>query len=333
MAFLEEQGVVDFDQAEVQPIDQTLGLYDEQDQLVGTGSIAGQVIKYIAFSHAGEEHPGSRFNQIVSALESALAEKGCFYLFVFTKATYQEAFEHIGFQTLAKTAVGLILEKGTPNIEQYRASLPKKPVDAGQTAAIVMNANPFTKGHRYLIEQAAQENDWVMVFVVNQDVSLFKTTERMAMVQKGTEDIANVVVANGGDYMVSYLSFPAYFIDDRDQAIRFQTALDAELFKQQIAEPLGLSARYIGTEPTSHTTTLYNQQLKKILPPQVAVKEVPRLSQDGQAISARTVRQALKDQQLSSLADLLPETTLDFIKTNQEAIMERIAKGQQIHGN
>lgn len=278
---------------------------------------------------------GARFNQVVSALENRLAEQGCFHLFVFTKPKYQAAFEHVGFKTLAKTDYGLILEKGTPNIDSYRQGLKQRPATAKTVAAIVMNANPFTKGHRYLVEKAARENDWVYVFVVNQDVSLFTTKERTDLVREGTKDLTNVAVENGGDYMVSYLSFPAYFVKDQDQAIAYQTALDASLFKEQLAKPLGIQKRYVGTEPLSHTTALYNEALKNILPPEVLVEEVPRLKASGsdQVVSATEVRQKIKEEQVNDLAQLVPESTFDFIKENQKRLQERILKGQQINGN
>lgn len=333
--FLMEKGISVFSDQEVQAIDQTIGLFDDQGQLVGTGSIAGKTIKYIAVSDDGSGASGARFNQVVSALEMALAQSGHFQIFVFTKPQYQSSFEHVGFHTLAKTDYGLILEKGTPNIETYRASLQKKPADAKTVAAIVMNANPFTKGHRYLVEQAAKDNDFVYVFVVNQDVSLFTTAERTQLVREGTKDLANVAVENGGDYMVSYLSFPAYFIKNQDTAIKYQTALDATLFKEQLAKPLGIQKRYLGTEPKSHTTALYNETLKTILPPEVQVVEIPRLTQgSGQdVVSATEVRAKIAADQIDQLTDLVPETTFAFIKDKKTELQDRISKGQKINGN
>ncbi|MBS9338491.1 [citrate (pro-3S)-lyase] ligase [Fructobacillus sp. M2-14] len=333
--FLKDRGITVFADQEVDTIDQTIGLFDEQDNLVGTGSIAGKTIKYIAVSDDGSGESGSRFNQLVSALEMKLAEAGHFQIFVFTKPQYETSFQHVGFNTLAKTDYGLILEKGTPNIDTYRKGLPQKPEGAKSTVAIVMNANPFTKGHRYLVEKAAKENDCVYVFVVNQDVSLFTTQERTQLVEEGTKDWDNVLVANGGDYMVSYLSFPAYFIKDQDNAIKYQTALDASLFKNQLAKPLGIQTRYLGTEPTSHTTNLYNETLKTILPPEVDVKEIPRLTAgSGQnVVSAREVRALIKDGSIEPLAQYVPETTANFIKENLDLLQKRILKGQKINGN
>ena len=39
--------------------------------------------------------------------------------------------------------------------------------------AVVMNCNPLTLGHRYLIEQALKQCDYLMIFVVQEDKSFF----------------------------------------------------------------------------------------------------------------------------------------------------------------
>ncbi|GAP00155.1 [citrate (pro-3S)-lyase] ligase [Fructobacillus ficulneus] len=327
--FLRDQGLTDFTDQEISAIDRTVVLVDDQGQWVGTGSVAGQTIKYLAVVNDGTQNAGARFNRLVSELENRLAQAGIFHLFVFTKPQYQSSFEHVGFTTLAKTDWGLILEKGTPDIEAFRRSLPVHAQPGQRVGALVMNANPFTRGHRYLVEQAAQENDLVYLFVVSQDVSLFTAAERLNLVRAGMADLTNVVVARGGDYMVSYLSFPAYFIPGNEETIRYQTALDAELFKQQIARPLGISRRYIGTEPQSPTTNLYNQTLKARLPPEVAVIEVDRVQVSGsnQVISASAVRALIKSGDLDGLADLVPESTGQFIKNHYQDLHERILKG------
>lgn len=326
--FLVDRGIEVFADQEIDVIDDTIGLFDEDGQLVGTGSIAGDVIKYIAVCNKGAE-AGSRFNTVVSELVSRLAQQGVFHIMVFTKPQYTTSFEHVGFTKLADSDQGVLLEKGDPNIQKYLAAIPKK--DAGEKiAGIVMNANPFTLGHRYLVETAAKENDWVYVFVVNQDASLFKTEERVALVEAGTKDLENVIVVNGGSYMVSYATFPAYFISSPDAVVDYQTTLDARLFKHWIAEDLHIQTRYLGSEPYSHTTDLYNQALQRELPPEVAVKIIPRKELgSGDAISATSVRQALSDGDVNKIENRVPITTYQFIVSHQEELEARIQKGNK----
>ncbi|CAH1853699.1 [citrate (pro-3S)-lyase] ligase [Convivina praedatoris] len=333
--FLTARGVDNFVPEELAQIEITLGMYDESENLVGTGSIANEVIKYIAVCDKGSDQKGARFNTLITALLNQMAQWGRFHAFVFTKPEYRVSFEHVGFKSLADSPTGVILERGTPNIDDYLANLPQAPQQAQNIASIVMNANPFTKGHRYLVEQAAQANDFVYVFVVNQDASLFTTQERMDLVIAGCADLSNVVVVNGGDYMVSFLSFPSYFIKNPDQVIGYQTTLDARLFKNNIAPALRIDRRYLGSEPQSHTTNIYNETLQKELPPAVDVIIVPRLAADGNqaTVSARDVRQAIAQGNQAGWENLVPATTGQFITGHLAQLQARIEKGQQINGN
>lgn len=66
--------------------------------------------------------------------------------------------------------------------EQY--NLYKQAGDV-KSGAIVMNCNPFTKGHRYLIEQALKTVEYLYIFVVEEDKSYFKFQDRLKMVKGG----------------------------------------------------------------------------------------------------------------------------------------------------
>ena len=106
----------------------------------------------------------------------------------------------------------------------------------------------------------------------------------------------------------------------------YQAELDATLFRDSIAKPLHISARYLGEEPTSKTTAAYNAALSAVLAPQVAVKIIPRHTEAGQIVSATTVRQAILAGDQDQLARLLPPTTLTFVKENFADLQARIQK-------
>ncbi|GAF38967.1 [citrate [pro-3S]-lyase] ligase [Agrilactobacillus composti DSM 18527 = JCM 14202] len=276
--FLTSLDIHNFQENELTTIDLTIGIYDEAGKLVATGSIAGNILKYIGVCNK-DSAKGTYFNTIISELMNHLAQQGIFHLFVFTKLKYAQSFQHVGFHQLAHTTEGALLETGDTNVSTYVQSIPRiADQDKKAIASIVMNANPFTLGHRYLVETAAKANDLVYVFVVNNDVSLFPTAARLQLVQEGTSDLKNVQVVNGADYMVSYATFPAYFLPTPDAAIKYQTTLDARIFKHQIAPALNIRKRYLGSEPLSRTTDIYNQTLKKELPPEIQVVVIPRLT-------------------------------------------------------
>ncbi|KRM30478.1 citC protein [Agrilactobacillus composti DSM 18527 = JCM 14202] len=332
--FLTSLDIHNFQENELTTIDLTIGIYDEAGKLVATGSIAGNILKYIGVCNK-DSAKGTYFNTIISELMNHLAQQGIFHLFVFTKLKYAQSFQHVGFHQLAHTTEGALLETGDTNVSTYVQSIPRiADQDKKAIASIVMNANPFTLGHRYLVETAAKANDLVYVFVVNNDVSLFPTAARLQLVQEGTSDLKNVQVVNGADYMVSYATFPAYFLPTPDAAIKYQTTLDARIFKHQIAPALNIRKRYLGSEPLSRTTDIYNQTLKKELPPEIQVVVIPRLTgSTNQVITATQVRQAIRTGQLATIEASVPATTFTFIKSNLQKLQQRIQKGMNIDGN
>ena len=178
------------------------------------------------------------------------------------------------------------------------------------TGCIVMNCNPFTLGHRYLIEQAAKHVEQLYVMVVREDCSLFAYTERKAMVEQGVADIENVNVIDGSDYAISRATFPTYFLKRLDDAADTQMLLDLDLFRRHIAPALGATVRFVGTEPTDQLTRRYNQLMHEALKD---VREINRLEKDGNAVSASRVRKAMEEGDMNTIRQLVPPTTLPYI--------------------
>ena len=175
---------------------------------------------------------------------------------------------------------------------------------------VVMNCNPFTLGHRYLIEQAAKQVERLYVMVVREDCSLFAYTERKAMVEQGVADIENVSVIDGSDYAISRATFPTYFLKRLDDAADTQMLLDLDLFRRHIAPALGATVRFVGTEPTDKLTRRYNQLMHEALKD---VRETARLEKDGNAVSASRVRKAMEEGDMNTIRQLVPPTTLPYI--------------------
>ena len=175
---------------------------------------------------------------------------------------------------------------------------------------VVMNCNPFTLGHRYLIEQAAKQVERLYVMVVREDCSLFAYTERKAMVEQGVADIENVSVIDGSDYAISRATFPTYFLKRLDDAADTQMLLDLDLFRRHISPALGATVRFVGTEPTDQLTRRYNQLMHEALKD---VRETARLEKDGYAVSASRVRKAMEEGDMNTIRQLVPPTTLPYI--------------------
>ena len=175
---------------------------------------------------------------------------------------------------------------------------------------VVINCNPFTLGHRYLIEQAAKQVERLFVMVVREDCSLFAYAERKAMVEQGVAHLKNVTVIDGSEYAISQATFPTYFLKRLDDAADTQMLLDLDLFRRHIAPALGATVRFVGTEPTDQLTRRYNQLMHEVL---ADVRETARLEKEGNAVSASRVRKAMEQGDMSTIRQLVPPTTLPYI--------------------
>jgi cytidyltransferase-like protein len=192
----------------------------------------------------------------------------------------------------------------------------------GSIGAIVMNCNPFTKGHRYLIEQALHMVDHLVIFVVEEDKSLFSFHERFAMVREGTKDLENVTVVPSGNFILSQLTFPEYFLKIEDGDMTDNAEYDINLFAEAIAPRLHITYRFVGEEGEDEVTAAYNLAMKKILPQHgIRLVEIPRKTvEDGNdtAISASLVRKRLEQESPEELGDLLPESTVRVLGMSWE---------------
>lgn len=241
---------------------------DDNSILAGAG-IAGNTIKCVAVDerHRGEGLLPKLISHIISLRQVE-------NLRVFTKPEYRVLFEDLGFRLLAQAPEAVLLENGR-GLEEYCSGLSAQRQSG--TGVIVMNANPFTKGHRYLVEKALEQVAGVVIIPVKEDQE-FTYQERREMIVKGCEGL-RVTVADGSDYSISALTFPTYFLKDLSTAAETQMRLDLDLFARHIVPALGADVRFVGTEPDDPLTARYNQLMKEIMPiPVVEVERLPGVS-------------------------------------------------------
>lgn len=184
-----------------------------------------------------------------------------------------------------------------------------------QNGAIVMNCNPFTFGHRYLIEYAARAVDKLYVFVVEENKSEFTFEERFRLVKEGVSDVTNVIVIPSGNFVLSYSTLPSYFEKEKVNDIKINASNDIEIFARYIAPGFGIFKRFVGEEPIDNITRQYNEQMKNILPEfGIELCEIPRLNYEGEVISASKVRAAIKSRDWETIKKIVPETTHRYLK-------------------
>ena len=317
---------------------------DDDGEMIAGGGLKDDVIKCVAVDDA---HKGEAIaNTLVSHLISHANQEGYGCIKLFTKPKNRQLFESLSFRLLAEAPEAILMETGIGGIsntvealkkikeesEKYKEYNKECKEDSKEcrentsylttspphhltttmqpTGCIVMNCNPFTLGHRYLIEQAAKQVERLYVMVVREDCSLFAYTERKAMVEQGVADIENVSVIDGSDYAISRATFPTYFLKRLDDAADTQMLLDLDLFRRHIAPALGATVRFVGTEPTDQLTRRYNQLMHEALKD---VREINRLEKDGNAVSASRVRKAMEEGDMNTIRQLVPPTTLPYI--------------------
>jgi len=301
-------------------------------RIVGTGSFAGEVLRNIAVD---ENVQGSGLTaRIVSQLMQEAGRRGRLHYFIFTRPGKAHLFAALGFQEIARVEPHVaLLETGVGSIDDYCREIQQKTGHLqGEKAAVVVNCNPFTKGHRALIEQAAAENKAVIVFVVSEDRSLFPFADRLMLVREGVADLANVAVFPAGSYIISAATFPTYFTRDLEQVVA-QTRLDIEVFATRIAPPLGIKFRYIGEEPYCEVTNAYNQAMLDILPTHgIAVRMIQRVGVDGDIISASKVRDMIRKNDWAGIERVVPASTYRYLTSGPaKEIVAKIQESDSRH--
>lgn len=312
-------------------LDYTCGMYDDEMNLIATGSCFGNTLRCMAVSHT---HQGEGLmNSIVSHLIEVQFSRGNTHLFLYTKCDSARFFGDLGFYEIARINGQIVfMENKRTGFSSYLNFLEKQKESAPpRIAALVMNANPFTLGHQYLVEKAASENDILHLFIVSEDASLVPFSVRKKLVMEGTAHLKNIRYHDSGPYIISNATFPSYFQKDEQAVIESHAMLDLTVFTK-IASALGINRRYVGEEPTSLVTGIYNQIMSEKLPENgIECVIVPRKENKGAVISASTVRQALKEENWPLLEELVPETTLNYFKSpDARPVIDKIQASENV---
>ena len=280
----------------------------ESGSLIAAGSRLGNLLKCIAVDSAyrGQDLTATLLTQ----LRRDALQAGYTHLFLYTKPENLQQFSSLFFYPIAATDDVMLMENRPDGISSFLDTLP--PAVSGVNGAIVMNANPFTLGHRYLIETAARECDRLYVFVLSEDRSCFSAADRMEMVRLGTSDLQNVTVLPTGPYLISSATFPTYFLKENASPSDVQCRLDTAIFTKYYAPRLSITRRYVGTEPHCPVTKSYNRVMAQLLPAAgITFIEVPRLEMQNAPISASSVRELLT--QHKDIRPLVPDSTYQYL--------------------
>lgn len=299
-------------------IEYSVCILNDDFEIIATGSVDRNVLKCIAIEPSCQGQGISAI--ILSELIQYEFEQGITHIFIYTKPENLVMFSNMGFYTILQTENILFMENKNGGFERFvkdvKAETPKEALDAANNiGAVIANCNPFTLGHRYLLEKALEQCDYVHLFLLSDDRSFFQSQERYEMVREGICGMERIILHWTSDYMISAATFPTYFFKDKKQGQRANCQLDLELFAKRIAPELHITRRFVGTEPNCAVTGMYNIQMKKILPDYgIQVHEIARKTAEHIPISASSVRRYIACNDLENLKLMVPEKVYDYLK-------------------
>lgn len=288
-------------------------------EIVGCGALAGNVLKCIAISPTLQGEGLSL--KLLTELLTLAYELNRSELFLFTKPENRVLFSGAGFWPIAQASeLAVLMENSSERLARFCRQLALYRQPGKTIGAIVMNANPFTLGHRYLVEQAAARCDWLHLFVVKEDASLFSYTDRWALIEQGIAGIDNVTLHPGSAYLISRATFPGYFLKEQGVVDDCHCQIDLQLFREHLAPALGITHRFVGNEPFCPLTRAYNQRMHDMLSdpncssPAIEVVELARMEKNGAPVSASRVRKLYVERDWRAISALVPAGTLAFLQ-------------------
>jgi len=291
----------------------TIGIYDD-DHLIATGSLYENVIKMIAVD---QDSKGENLTAtILDKLISMLNYKGVQKYFLFTTPASKKFFMNFNFSLIHENEKIVLFENNINTIEEQLNQMKEQlTLVRGTTAAIVMNCNPVTFGHQYLIETCASQNDNVIIFLVEENKSVFSFETRFKLLKKVTKHMTNVHVLPSTQYIISNATFPTYFLKELNEASLIYMDLDISIFNKYFMRIFGIDLRYVGNEPIDQTTDAYNMAMKQILKDKLVIVE--RLQKDFVTISASIVRKLAKQNKFDELKNFVPKPTYQYLKSKK----------------
>ena len=301
----------------------TVVLRDSGGDIAATASLQEDVIKCVAVA---EDLRGEGLTATgLTAVRREALRLGKRHLFLYTKPENRQQFAGLGFYEVARTDRVLLMEDRRGGFAAWTESI-RRGEAAGTIGAIVLNASPMTLGHRYLIEEAAKGCDFLYLLVVSEDKSAVPAADRRAIVEAAVADLPRAAVAGTDRYLISTATFPAYFLKEKAVAGAVWTDLDIAVFLKLVAA-LGITRRFVGSEPFCPVTSAYNAAMAAALPRGgVELVELPRLEKDHTPVSATEVRRLLAQGRWQEIRPLVPAATWNYLsrEENRKIVLARM---------
>ncbi len=283
------------------------------EKIIGTISASLNIIKAFAVDL---DYRGSLASTLISRAINELYRRGYTFYQVYTTPNNKAMFEAMNFyEIISSENVSLLESKNRDIMAELIRLKDKYKVNSSDVAAIVMNCNPFTNGHLYLITEASKKHEQVIVFLLEEEKSMFSFASRYEMVLKGVASLDNVVVIPSSNYLISSLTFPTYFLKQEDEKTFEEAKLDALIFEKYFIPIFNIKKRYLGSEEDI-VTSKYNKVLKEYFGDFIEI--IPRIKNNDKYISASIVRKYLENKEFEKIKEIVPLTTYSFLKSKYE---------------
>ena len=281
------------------------------DTIVAAGGLLRDTIRCIAVDDAvSDEHLA---NRLVTHLMEIVQRRGFPTVKVFTKPKYEDIFKSLAFNTIAITDNVVFMENSRQPLNRYIDKL-RALAKPGVSGVVVMNCNPFTLGHKYLVEYASRQVDNLYIIPLLDSSAGFNYDERREMICRATENLTNVTVCEGSAYSISKATFPTYFLKKIDVVTQQQIEIDLQIFCRYIAPALGATVRFVGSEPFDQLTRRYNEAMMERLPQcGITVRCIDRVENNGQVVSASKVRKLIAANRMHDAMAEVPPSTRPFV--------------------
>ena len=213
--------------------------------------------------------------------------------------------------------LGLIGD-GEDGLKQWEKQLSEDINLPEGSSLVVLNANPFTIGHRYLVDIARRRSSHVLVLVIqgkpesggkgNHENTgmVFPFRERMAMTEKGLADMAGVTILPSGPYIISRNDFPRDFLSRELGRVPAHAALDSMVICH-VCKALGIKSLFAGDEPRDEMSEIHLKALRSACASSgLALRVAERKRLGEKYISSSMVRQDIADGNMDEAVLLAP---------------------------
>lgn len=312
-------------------IDFSIAVYNS-GKIIATASKTKNVLKCFAVD---EVYQGLGLtNSLVKKIEDRMFLESLYHFFIFTPSYNKKIFMNVGYKEVITSNEVTILENGNLSIDSYlKQRKLNNNITETENGCIIINGNPFTLGHLYLIEEAAKKVINLLIFVVTEDKSSFPFSVRYRLIKQGVKHLNNVSVLETGPYLISNATFPTYFLKKNIDVVKLQSEIDCDIFIKFYKPYFNISKRFVGTEPYCEVTNTYNKVMKEVLPKNgVEVIEIKRKEVNNESISASIVRKLLKEDKIDLVASLVPKSTFEFLVSDEaKVIINNLKLNQSRH--